>query len=240
VSDPLFFAEFLPPAGERLVLGGDEARHAAASRRLRVGDTLSLFDGRGACACAALEHIERRGQTLELRVLDRTDMPPPQPQVHLACALPKGDRQSVLLDMATQLGMSRFTPLECERSVVTAGANSAARWLRICLEACKQSRRLHLPAIDASATPRHVAGAAVAAGQTVLVAHPSGRDLHEALSARNAAGITLLVGPEGGFSEREIAEIAASGATPVTLGSAILRIEAAAVAMLAATRFCPG
>jgi 16S rRNA (uracil1498-N3)-methyltransferase len=229
MSDPLFFAEHLPLAGERCVLAGDEAHHAGASRRLQVGDTLSLFDGRGGYGRARLVRAAARGRELELEVLERRDAPAPAP-VHLACALPKGDRQSVLLDMATQLGMSRFTPLACERSVV-AGAHGAARWRRICLEACKQSRRLHLPVIEAPAAPAEVAAAA--SGGVVLVAHPSGEPLRHVLDVPTAP-VTLLVGPEGGFTEEEVTQAATLGATPVALGEAILRIETAAVAMLAA------
>src|SRR3989344_4555511 len=90
---------------------------------------------------------------LEAKLTDRQRMPNPRPAVHLACALPKGDRAAVLLDMATQLGMVRFTPLMCARNVVKPGANSRERLRRICLEACKQSRRFYLPEIEAPARP---------------------------------------------------------------------------------------
>ncbi|MFB3088665.1 MAG: 16S rRNA (uracil(1498)-N(3))-methyltransferase [Acidiferrobacterales bacterium] len=68
-------------------------------------------------------------------------MPAPQPRIELACALPKGGRQSILLEMATQLGINVFWPLQCERSSVKPGATASRRWQRICVEACKQSRQ---------------------------------------------------------------------------------------------------
>jgi 16S rRNA (uracil1498-N3)-methyltransferase len=230
----MFYAEFLPLPGERLTLDGDEAHHAMGARRLRPGDALELFDGRGAQARARLIALDSKRRELQLEIDTRTETRRPVPAVHLACALPKGDRQSVLLDMATQLGMQRFTPLECERSVVQPGANSADRWRRICLEACKQSRRLHLPQIDAAATPPTVAAAATAAGNAVLIAHPSGDGVGAVMARQSRIDVTFLVGPEGGFTEAEVAHAVANGARAVQLGDAILRIETAAAALLAA------
>ena len=136
--------------------------------------------------------------------------------------------------MATQLGMTQFTPLTCERSVVKPSAASQERWRRICLEACKQSRRLYLPAIDPPATPAELAARVAASGQALWLAHPSGGAI-PALTLNNLAQtITILIGPEGGFTEKEIAQFTAAGATTISLGQAILRIETAAVAVLAA------
>jgi 16S rRNA (uracil1498-N3)-methyltransferase len=230
MSEPLFYAETLGPAGATVTLAGDEARHAAGARRLRAGDALWLFDGRGALARATLLAAAKRDGTLTLRIEERRDAPPPPRRLHLACAPPKGDRQAVLLDMATQLGMTDFTPLACARAVAAPGANAAARWRRVCLEACKQSRRLHLPAIHAEATPAAVA----AAGGWVLIAHPSGAPLAHLRPPESADKVTLLIGPEGGFTDDEVAAATAAGARAVSLGEAILRIETAAVALLAA------
>lgn len=233
MSEPMFYAEFLPLPGERLTLRGDEAHHALGARRLRAGDALELFDGRGTHARARLIALDPKRRELQLEIDARTETPPPAPIVHLACALPKGDRQSVLLDMATQLGMQRFTPLACERSVVQPGAHSTERWRRICLEACKQSRRLHLPRIDPPAAPAAIVNSAVAAGTAVLIAHPSGEKAGAALATLPHTDVTLLVGPEGGFTEGEVSSAVANGARAVQLGDAILRIETAAAALLA-------
>jgi 16S rRNA (uracil1498-N3)-methyltransferase len=233
--EPLFYSEQLAEPGATLLLTGDEARHAAAARRLHDGDTLWLFDGHGGIARATLRRIAARGRTLELRIEERRSEPPPRPALHLACALPKGDRQQVLLDMATQLGMTRFTPLDCARSVVRSGANSPARWRKICLEACKQSRRLYLPAIEENSTAPDVARRAVAEASQVWLAHPAAQAVSITAAINQPANdVTLLVGPEGGFTETEIEQAVAAGAKPLTLGASILRIETAAVALVAA------
>jgi len=229
MTEPLFYAEHLPDAGAAFTLTGDEAHHAAASRRLAPGDTLWLFDGRGGLARATLGQITQRGRELALRIDERRTEPPPQPSLHLACALPKGDRQGVLLDMATQLGMTQFTPLVCERGVAKTGTQGPGRWRRICLEACKQSRRVYLPEIREPASPAQVA----ARHRGSWIAHPSGVAAGEMLAGTLPDALTLLVGPEGGFTEEEVRQAVEHGAHAVSLGSAILRIETAAISLLA-------
>ncbi len=235
MTEPLFYSEALADAGAVVTLTGDEARHAAASRRLQAGDALWLFDGRGGLARATLLQVTARGRTLDLRVEERRTESPPRPAIHLACALPKGDRQGVLLDMATQLGMTRFTPLICERSVVKPGASSADRWRRICLEACKQSRRTHLPELSPPATPRETV-ARTAGNETVWIAHPSDGAVPVSTAVRQAGPerVTILIGPEGGFTEMEVEQATGGGGQKIALGAAILRIETAAVALVAA------
>jgi 16S rRNA (uracil1498-N3)-methyltransferase len=241
MTEPLFYSEQLAEPGATLLLTGDEAHHAAAARRLHDGDTLWLFDGHGGIARATLQRVTARGRTLELRIEERRSEPPPRPALHLACALPKGDRQQVLLDMATQLGMTRFTPLDCARSVIRPGANSLARWRKICLEACKQSRRLHLPAIEVSSTPPDVTRRATAEGSQVWLAHPAAQAVSVTAAINQRVNdVTILVGPEGGFTEAEIEQAVAAGARPLTLGASILRIETATVALVAAFALAAG
>ena len=241
MTEPLFYSKQLSDPGTILSLSGDEARHAAASRRLQAGDTLWLFDGRGGLARTTLQKPTARGQSLDLRVEERRTEPAPRPAIHLASALPKGDRQGVLLDMATQLGMTRFTPLVCERSVVKPGANSRERWRRICLEACKQSRRTYLPELNLPATPREVA-AQTRADEAIWIAHPSANAVSTSSAVKQAdlTRVTILIGPEGGFTDAELGQVVAAGGRAIALGSAILRIETAAVALVAALSLAVG
>lgn len=229
---PLFYCPDLPDVvGSRALLTGDEAQHALAVRRLPLHADIALFDGRGTAARAVVTAVDRKKRTLEAKLTERRRMPAPRPAVHLACALPKGDRAAVLLDMATQLGMVRFTPLLCARAVVKPGPNTLERLKRVCLEACKQSRRFYLPDIDTPRTPRELARSS--APGSLWIAHPSETAAPPAEAA--AAGtITLLIGPEGGFTDEEVQEVLAAGARALRLGAAILRVETAAVAALAA------
>jgi len=144
--------------------------------------------------------------------------------------------------MATQLGITEFTPLACERSVVRPGANSAERWRRVCLEACKQSRRTYLPELRSPATPREVMARTARGTETVWVAHPSAEavSVSSAIKQNASADVTILVGPEGGFMEEEVEQTTGAGAQQIALGPAILRIETAAVALVAAFSLATG
>lgn len=229
---PLFYCPDLPEIiGSRALLAGDEANHALAARRLQRHADIALFDGRGTAARAVVTAVDRRRKTLEAKLTERRRLPAPRPAVHLACALPKGERQHVLLDMATQLGMVRFTPILCARGAVKPSANTLERLRRICLEACKQSRRFHLPEIETPMTPRELARSS--APGSLWIAHPSAAAAPLSAAA-DSNTLTLLIGPEGGFTDEEMQDAISAGARAFTLGPAILRIETAAVAALAA------
>jgi len=249
VSAPWFHTTRLPRAGESLALDADETRHASGARRLGEGDAVVLFDGRGGLAEATISG-RAAGGGLEVRAGATTSVPPARPAVHVASALPKGERQATLVAMATQLGMASFTPLATMRSVARSGRNAAERWERVALAACKQSRNPWLPAFWAETTPQaFVAGRGT---DLCIVLHPGEgatglrRALGEAGSgAANGipeAGsgipstIALLIGPEGGFEDDEVAACVTAGARWARLGTGILRTETAVVAALAAVR----
>lgn len=238
VSEPFFYCPSLNETNGNATLTGHEVRHAGGARRLRPGDRVTLFNGHGLTAAAELVAIRERGLIADFHIRERHHQPPPRPGIHLACALPKGDRLSTLLDMGTQLGMTSFTPLMCEHSVVRLGAAAPERWQRICLEACKQSRRVWLPELLPAADPATVAREAAAQGALVWIAHPDGQPLGPGLP-NDRRDQWFLIGPEGGFTATEIAASESIGARRVGLGEGILRIETAALALLAAAHLCP-
>lgn len=227
---PWFYHPHEFAEGGRVQLDPEEARHASGARRLHSGEAVCLFDGLGRVARATIVDIGARGREVEVELGDVQSVVAPRPVVHLASALPKGDRQSVMLDMATQLGMASFAPLQCERSIVKASAHASERWRRICVEACKQSHRAYLPKILPAVS---LATAIHDADHTVWLAHPGGEKPARVLDqAESMEQVTILVGPEGGFTEAEAEEAQAAGAVPLGLGDGILRIETAAVALL--------
>lgn len=231
LTEPLFYATALDGGGD-VTLSGDEAHHVTV-QRLRAGDAIALFDGRGQVARGQIAAIARGTVRIEVRL--RYCEPPPAPRLELYSAVPKGERAAVLLDMATQLGMTCFTPLRWRRGTADPGAGAQTRWQRICIEACKQSRRTHVPEIAPSADTTDAAARANAAGDCLLVAHPGKHAVPVlAVESRHANRIALFVGPEGGLTDDEIEMLHALGARFVHLGTAILRIETAAVALLAA------
>ncbi len=234
MADPLFYYPQLNPSQDVISLSGSEARHAQGARRLRAGDTVSVFNGCGLYAKGRITATPSRKTELALKLLEHRTAPAPPLSVHLCCALPKGDRQAVLLDAATQLGMASFTGLDCTRSVVKPSAKTPERWQRICLEACKQSHRYYLPEIHPGTSPGKATARAAQRGCAIWIAHPL-PDAARVGSLRlpKTGELVLIVGPEGGFTEPEINEMTGLGGQVVGLGATILRIETAALALLA-------
>lgn len=232
MSMPTFYLKQGFKKDSQITISGKEAWHALGVRRLVAGDSIHLIDGKGKVAQATVEHLEGRNSA-SLKVAEVSHVSPQTPDIILATAIAKGDRQSTLLDMATQLGISAWQPLLCQRSVSKVGKNSFERWQRICLEACKQSGSAWLPELLTPEKPEDATKSAFATGREVLLAHPDG----ESLSTVSQSDKLLLVGPEGGFTDEEVNKIIAAGAKKVSLGQNILRIETAAVSFLARFRF---
>ena len=230
-----FYVDSIPPADSATLLDAKEAKHALSSRRLAPGDRVMLFDGFGTVAEAVLTGNRAVSGDLEVEVETSRRMTPPTPRIELAASLPKGDRMSTMLDMATQVGMSAFRPLTCDHSVITADQkrrDPSDRWRRVMLEACKQSRRSWMPELLEAASPAAVVADAEARGAMVVMGDangtpPNGIEI-------DADVVVVLVGPEGGFSPTEFEMLKAQGVVPIRIGDGVLRVEAAAVTLVAA------
>lgn len=224
MSAPWFHADTLPAPGGAWVLSRDEARHATGAKRLGPGDEVLLFDGRGGVARGVLGSARTRDGGIPVDVLSGGTVERSGRHVHLACALPKGDRLSTLIDMTTQLGVASMTPLRCERSVVGETEARTDRIRRIQIEACKQARCAWVPElgqeIDVATLARR--------GGSMVVFHPGGAAPREVTSAVGD-DVTLCIGPEGGFTDAEVEVLRQANARVASLGDTILRIETAAV-----------
>lgn len=233
---PCFYCADIPQAGAMVGLNETESRHAAASRRLRIGHRVVLLDGRGGRATGVIEEVSARGVRVSLS--SREEVEARTPAIAVASALPRGERLRMLLDMLGQLAIASFIPLECERSVDRTGAAGLARSRRVLRESCKQSGNPWFPDLREPAPPAVVADAWRGEGVQMLLAHPEARGADPGASEAGAYG--LFVGPEGGFTEREVDDMISRGAVPVALGANILRIETAVVAMVSALRLGSG
>jgi 16S rRNA (uracil1498-N3)-methyltransferase len=215
-----------------MALDEEEARHAGRARRLAAGDEVVLTDGRGTTARAELLAAGRR--EARARVIERTDVPPDAPAIHVASALPKGDRLATLLSMATQLGIASFTPLVCRHSVVTPAESTPARWERILRESAKQSRRAHVPVVRAPRTPDRIVAEAGCTRSWVM--DPEADQALGSAPDPGSPSHLVVVGPEGGLARDEIEWLVGAGAERVRLGRAILRVETAVAAAVAVLR----
>lgn len=237
---PFFFVEPGALDAAALTIEGEDARHLAVVRRASPGDLVRISDGRGTIADARLTSVTPAAVGIE--VLERTVAPAPSPRVAVHQGLAKGDKVDGVIRRLVEMGVDEIVVFEAGRSVARwDGARRAAagrRWATIAREAAKQSHRAWLPVL-AGPLPETGAAAAPARGGLGLVAHPAaGSHLRDVLADRAPAGgcpesVWVVVGPEGGLSEDEVATFAAAGAVPVSLGPQILRTETAAVAAAA-------
>jgi len=224
-TGPCFYCPELPAEGDGGSLDDEEARHASAARRIRAGDSVGLIDGRGIRARAVVDDVTRR--SLTFTVHERRRVPPPSPAIVVASAVPKGERFRTLIDMLSQLGAVALVPLICEHTTVRPRSSSVARWRRIAIEACKQSRNPHVPEIVEPLTLAESL-ARVGDGDSLVYADAAGGRLENCPGT--SGRLHLYVGPEGGFSDGEKQRLADNGARPVAFGGNVLRVETAAVA----------
>jgi len=200
--------------------------------RSRPGDHLVLIDGSGWAYEVALRALQRDRVTAEVVRRWQPESEPPT-EVTLYQAVPKGRRWDWLLQKATELGVARVVPLRTERSVVR-GSGNLERWDSIVREAAEQSQRARWPQVTPP-IPFDEALDALPPGAQALIAclDPRAGSLGRALDALTPdAPIALFVGPEGGFSEREVDAAMAQGLTPISLGPRVLRAETAPLALL--------
>ncbi len=229
MSDRFFVTT--PPVAGRAVLVGDEAKHLARVLRAKVGDAVTLFDGRGTAWPARVVSIGRDEVDLEAAAPLAAPIHG-GPLVTLAVALPKGERQKWLVEKLTELGAGKLVPLVTERGVAEPTPSAIERLERGVIEACKQCGRNTLMEIDSPMTVAEVV-AARPVGAVGVVTDPAGGPLDLA-ACESAAEVIALVGPEGGFSESELAVADEAGWRRVVLGPHVLRVETAAVAIAAA------
>ena len=231
-----FFIE-AAPGGPTVRLGRDEAHHLRHVRRLKIGDEVELFDGSGIDYVGRVDAFDRGGAVVEIVRSEKTRREP-DVSVTLAVSVVKQQGMHRLIDMCTQLGLTRLIPMRTERSVVVPRKGKAERWRRIAIEACKQCGRSVVPEI---AEPCEFGVALDAAGEydVALIAsmQPDARPVAAALD-RPVESVLCLVGPEGGFTDEEESAAIDAGCVPVSLGRSILRTETAAAAVLAVVAQC--
>jgi 16S rRNA (uracil1498-N3)-methyltransferase len=222
----------------RAFIRGDELHHLQRVLRLRSGDEVIVFDGRGRGFHGRIASMDNSQAVVSLGEAEGRDVEP-RLRISLMQAIPHGERMDLIVEKATELGVVRIVPVVSERSVVRpkpGGWAKLERLRRIAVAAAKQSGRLVVPEI---ATPLEFEAAVplspVEATSLRIIFHTAS-DTPSALagSARfeSAAEVSVLVGPEGGFTDREFASATSAGWSAATLGPRILRADTAAVAAL--------
>ena len=222
-------------AGDVVTVEGDEAHHAVAVRRLRVGERVVLTDGRGRTASGTVAGTGKR--RLEVTADDVVDHPAPTPELVVVQALPKGDRGELAVELLTEVGVARVVPWAAERSVAVwkgeRATKSLARWRATAREAAKQARRPWHPEVDPLAGTADVV-ALLSGAALAVVLHEAATEPLAALEVPASGTVVVVVGPEGGLTDAEVATFADAGARSVRLGAEVLRTSTAGPAAVAA------
>lgn len=214
-------------------LTGPEAKHAVSVRRMRTGEAIQLTDMAGLRVGGIVESII--GNTLHVRVESVNQEALPEIQLALVQALAKGDRDELAIQAATELGVMSVVPWESDRSVSRwigiKEAKGVERWQSIVTEAAKQSLRVWHPKVEAPVKGIQVAKLVERFDQ-VIVLDPTAEKGIGSINLPNSGSVALVVGPEGGISDAELAALENAGAVRVNLGTPILRTSTAGVAAI--------
>lgn len=229
----------LPHAtGGEVRVEGARLHYVARVLRVKAGDALEVFDGRGASFDARVLELSDTHATLTLGAARSTPAPR---AVTLIQGLPKADKLELVLQKGTELGAAAFIAAAAERSVAKLEGKEEKkreRWQRIVEEAARQCGRAEVPTVRLASS----LGDAVklVAPATVLVLDEEEHALPLSAAVPENGAVALVIGPEGGLARGEVDALKALGAVPVTLGPLILRTETAGLAALAVLRHLDG
>lgn len=217
------YTDTLPESGP-LQIAGDEAHHAVRVKRLKQGDPVEILDGRGHIAYATIADTvkDHRGWLLNLDIHTRARQAPIAPRIEVYAPMPKGPRLSEMIDGLSQVGAARWSPLSTALTLGDPGSR-IDRVQRIAAEASKQCGRAWLLEVGPPTTLKDLFHNNTA---PIIIADASGSPY----APTGAPTIHLLIGPEGGWRDDELALAAEHGANRTRFGPHTMRIETAAVA----------
>jgi 16S rRNA (uracil1498-N3)-methyltransferase len=227
---------YYTPSLDKGVLDAEQSHHCAQVMRQNVGDVFAVFDGHGTEAKARITEIAR--DEVKFTVLAKAASPRPVHPVWLAQALTKAKSMDLIIEKATELGVSELAPLQSDHSVAQVDEEKAdakvEKWKKLTIEAAKQCGQNWLPAVHPPQAPKEFINA-LPKGAVKLIAslqaeaRPLKTVLREHLaSLKPGTPIVVMIGPEGDFTPSEIGQARSAGFLPVSLGKIILRAETAA------------
>ena len=229
-------------SGNEIIISGGDANHLARSLRARRGDRITAVDGTGKCAVVELIDFDR--ETITARRVSDIERVNADRKIVLADCLPKQNRFDNIIEKATELGVDKIEPLISERTIARPGGSRAdvklERWRRIAKESAEQCARDTIPTISAIRDlDAWLADITPLDNDTLLLfcwEREKSTTVREVLNSYRLSGgenIIVLIGPEGGFSDREVNAIKFAGGMSVTLGSRVLKTDTAAISVLA-------
>jgi 16S rRNA (uracil1498-N3)-methyltransferase len=232
---PRFHCPFPLAPGAVVALPPEASHHAIKVLRMREGDQVRLFDGRGG---EWMGHLKRGGKDMVvvLESFDDTDREPPL-ALTLVQGLPAADKMDWIVQKTVELGIARIRPVVARHSVIRLSGERmdrrVAHWQAVAVAACEQCRRNRVPEVAPLLDLPHYFSEPPASNELRLMLDPTA-DQRLSDLIRPAGPVTLLVGPEGGFEEGEIAAARLAGFGGIRVGPRILRTETAGMAVVSA------
>jgi 16S rRNA (uracil1498-N3)-methyltransferase len=228
VAAPVFIADtgVLDARPDRLVVSGNEGRHAVSVVRLSPGELVDVVDGAGVRAHAVVV-AARKPDVLEVEIRSYDIDPEPHPRITVIQALPKSDRSERTIEVLTEVGVDCIVPWAASRCVTQwKDAKGRDKWVATARESAKQSRRSRFPEIGALASTKSVLQL-IAESPCVLVLHESGAVALADIDIPQVGDVLLVVGPEGGLAPEELEAMVAAGGVPTRMGPTVLRTSTA-------------
>jgi len=216
---------------------GDAAHHLGRVLRAQTGQLYELSDGQRVCL-ARIEKVSR--DRVDFTLLEEIPAYQPRLEVTLLLAVVKFDAFEWAIEKATELGVSTIVPLAAARSetaLLAAAGKRAERWKKMLAEASQQSRRVRVPALESVARPAVAWSRQSAATKILLSERPEAPPLRQVLTTAFAPSAALAIGPEGGWTDEEVAAAQKAGFREASLGKLILRTETAVITALASLNF---
>ena len=229
----LFFVNELSTAGTQEI-DEEDAHHAVKVLRLNIGEEIKISDGKGNWVSGPISQISKKA--LQISIAERGEESTNKPELILVQAITKSDRSREMLELITAAGVDQVIPWQAERSISEWQDDSERKWLATIKESCKQSRRVRVPAIRKIMNTTSLAKE-INTKNLGLVFHESSEiKFAETQISSNLDAIYLIIGPEGGITDNELAIFQSSGSMIVRLGPTVLRSAHAGFAALSAVQ----
>jgi 16S rRNA (uracil1498-N3)-methyltransferase len=227
-----FYCKFSDVQGDKIMIGDlKELHHLKDVLRLKSGEKAAIFDDQGNEYLVKLQNLS--AAAAEFSVLEKKNrLNLPKTQIVIACAIPKKSKIDDIIDKLTQLGVDRIIPLITERVIIKLDGDKAVlrhkRWVNIAITASKQSQRNSVPVVDPATDFQELISGSKEF-DLKLIPNLAGqrKALKEVLAKASPKKVMVLIGPEGDFSDKEIAAAIQAGFIPVTFGDQVFRVETA-------------
>ena len=225
----LFFVDQIS-SGSTQELSGDEGHHAVKVMRLQIGEQIKIADNLGNWVSGAITEVGKK--SLKINVSERGNAEHLKPELILVQAVTKSDRTKEMLELLTVAGADQIIPWQAQRCISKWKSDSTDKWLTTIKESAKQARRVKLPVLSEAVTTNQLVKLFQAEDQIIVLHESAQLNLSQFNFVEYTKRIFIVIGPEGGISEEEIAQLTSAKAVVVRMGENVLRSAHAGFAAL--------